>query len=576
MEQLLVNVPEEAESRPETGPQTRPEAVAGGKPRRRASLRTWFTTAAAVLALMVVGTAAVGATLLSHTTTVGNRLVDDLLPAQRDALRLEAALLDQETGIRGYLLGRDPVLLEPYERGLQSERIAVERLATDLDGDEGVRADTDAVREATRIWQDEFATPSLAAARGEGQAPSVQSGKERFDEVRERIAAQQARLDRLQSEARVTFDEARSERDRILLVIMAAFLLAGLGLAVLLNVGVLRPLAEVRAASRRVAAGAFEEEIPQRGPSDLRSLAEAVESMRRRTVAELTASQRTAEELKRTAASLDEQAAELRRSNAELEQFAYVASHDLQEPLRKVASFCQLLEKRYGDRLDERGAQYIGFAVDGAKRMQVLINDLLTFSRVGRVQDAREEVALDGTLDRALRNLAAAVEESDAEVIRPDRLPEVLGDPTLLTMLWQNLVGNAIKFRAPDRVPRVEIEVSEEEATPGFHTFTVTDNGIGIPAEFAEKVFVIFQRLHGRTTYGGTGIGLSLCKKIVEHSGGQIRIDPTHTEGARLVFTLPVLAQEDEGAVTDPAAAGAPSPTTPSAPAPAAPEGSSL
>ncbi|MFD3698897.1 CHASE3 domain-containing protein [Streptomyces sp. NPDC058646] len=558
MEQSLVSVPEQAEFRP--------------RAHRGPSLRTWFTTALTLLALMVIGTAAVGAALLSNTTAAGNQLVDGILPAQREALRLEAALLDQETGIRGYLLAGDPALLEPYERGRQNEQRAVERLTTVLDGDAGVRADIAAVREAARVWQDEFATPAVAAARGEGAAPSVLSGKERFDEVRRRVEAQQSRLDRLQSQARTTFGEARSERDHVLLVIVALFLVAGAGVAVLLNVGVLRPLSSVRAASRRVAEGAFEEEIPQHGPSDLRSLAEAVESMRRRTVAELTASRRSAEELQRTAADLDAQAAELRRSNGDLEQFAYVASHDLQEPLRKVASFCQLLEKRYGDQLDERGAQYIGFAVDGAKRMQVLINDLLMFSRVGRVQDARETVALDGTLDRALRNLSTAVEESGAVVIRPDRLPDVLGDPTLLTMLWQNLVANAVKFRAPDRTPRVELAVSEDESAPGFHVFTVTDNGIGIPAEFAEKVFVIFQRLHGREAYGGTGIGLSLCKKIVEHSGGQIRIDSSYTEGARLVFTLPMLPREGEGAVPDsPSPSAAPLPT---APGPAAPEGS--
>ncbi|MFJ9945271.1 sensor histidine kinase [Streptomyces erythrochromogenes] len=488
---------------------------------------------------MVVGTGALGAALLSHTTTTGNRLVDGILPAQRDALRLETALLDQETGVRGYLLADEPALLEPYERGLPNETEAAQRLAEVLD-DDGVREDLAAVQEAARTWRNEFAAPAIASVENGTVPPSLQAGKDRFDEVRRRITAQQARLDRIQAEARTTFGEARSQRDHILLAIVVAFLLAGSALAVLLHVGVLRPLALVRTASQRVADGAFEEEIPLRGPSDLRALARAVEAMRHRTVADLNASRRNAERLDRTAAELDAQAVELRRSNAELEQFAYVASHDLQEPLRKVASFCQLLEKRYGDRLDERGTQYIGFAVDGAKRMQVLINDLLTFSRVGRVQDARETVALDGPLDRALRNLAASVEESGAEIIRPDRLPNVVGDPTLLTMLWQNLVGNAVKFRSPDRAPRVEVAVVDDPAVePGFLTFAVTDNGIGVPAEFAEKVFVIFQRLHGRETYGGTGIGLSLCKKIVEHAGGRIRIDTDHRDGTRIVFTLP-------------------------------------
>ncbi|MFD5621302.1 ATP-binding protein [Streptomyces yangpuensis] len=543
-----------------TSPAQPPQTSRGRAAARRGpSLQGWLTTVLVVLALMVVGTGALGAALLSHTTTAGNRLVDGILPAQRDALRLETALLDQETGVRGYLLADEPALLEPYERGLANETAAAQRLAAVLDGDDDVRADLAAVQEAARSWREQFAVPAIASVENGTAAPSLQAGKERFDEVRRRIAAQQSHLDRMQADARTTFGEARSQRDHILLAIVVAFLLAGSALAVLLHVGVLRPLALVRTASRRVADGAFEEEIPLRGPSDLQDLARAVEAMRHRTVAELNASRRNAERLDRIAVELDAQAVELRRSNAELEQFAYVASHDLQEPLRKVASFCQLLEKRYGDRLDERGVQYIGFAVDGAKRMQGLINDLLTFSRVGRVQDARETVAMDGPLDRALRNLGTAVEESGAEITRPERLPDVVGDPTLLTMLWQNLVGNAVKFRSPDRAPRVEVAlVDAPAAEPGFHTFTVTDNGIGVPAEFAEKVFVIFQRLHGRETYGGTGIGLSLCKKIVEHAGGRIRIDTDHRDGTRIVFTLPV-ADTDTDTDTD-ATAPAPAP----------------
>lgn len=546
MEHLLVSAPDP----------TDPPTPRGGRSGRTGlSLRAWFMTVLALLGVMVVVTAVVGAALLSNTTAAGDRLVDRIAPAQREALRLESALLDQETGVRGYLLTRDPKLLEPYERGLENERASSRRLETLLDDENTARTDLTAVEEAARTWQESFAVPTLAAAKAGTTGPSVQLGKDRFDEVRERITTQQTRLDSVQADARTTFAQARSERDHVLFAIVVAFLVTGLCLAGLLQMSVVRPLAEVRAASRRVAAGAFDEEIPETGPSDLRSLARAVEAMRRRTVAELTASRHNAEELKRTAADLDAQAVELRRSNAELEQFAYVASHDLQEPLRKVASFCQLLEKRYGDRLDERGSQYIGFAVDGAKRMQVLINDLLTFSRVGRVQDARETVALDGTVDRALRNLATAVEESGAEIVRPERLPSVSGDPTLLTMLWQNLVANAVKFRSPDRPARVEIALRDDEegtgAEPGFHTFTVTDNGIGIPAEFADKVFVIFQRLHGRETYGGTGIGLSLCKKIVEHAGGRIWIDTAHTGGTRMVFTLPVLPHDGSAAGTD-------------------------
>ncbi|MGW0430787.1 sensor histidine kinase [Streptomyces sp. NPDC002990] len=526
-------------------------------------MQAWFGLTLGLLGVMILATAAVGAALFSRTTEAGDRLVDRIAPARMEALHLESALLDQETAVRGYLLTGNPALLEPYERGLEAERRSTARLAELLRDDPAARATTDAVEKAANTWRADFAVPSIDSTRSPSLAPAVQLGQERFEEVRRQAEAQQTRLTRTHAEARATFGLARSDRDRILLAFTAAFLLTGACLAVLLHVSVVRPLAQVRAASQRVADGAFEEEIPQSGPSDLRSLARAVEAMRRRTVDELAASRHNTDELNRTAADLDAQTVELRRSNAELEQFAYVASHDLQEPLRKVASFCQLLEKRYGDQLDERGTQYITFAVDGAKRMQVLINDLLTFSRVGRVQDAREPVALDDTVRRALRNLGAAIEESGAEVVLPDRMPEVMGDPTLLTMLWQNLIGNAVKFRHPDRTPRVEIAVrSEGEADAGFHTFTVTDNGIGIPAEFADKVFVIFQRLHGRETYGGTGIGLSLCKKIVEHAGGRIWIDGAHTGGARLAFTLPVIGGEET-------ASAKPAPASESGPAPA-------
>jgi len=206
-----------------------------------------------------------------------------------------------------------------------------------------------------------------------------------------------------------------------------------------------------------------------------------------------------------------------------------------------VASFCQLLEKRYGDKLDERGTEYIGFAVDGAKRMQVLINDLLTFSRVGRLNTTLTDVDLDATLDEAMENLATAVEVSKAEIVRPaGPLPHIAGDPTLLTMLWQNLIGNAIKFARDGITPRVVIEFERQPDEPDRSwSFSVADNGIGIADEFVDKVFIIFQRLHGRDAYTGTGIGLALCKKIVEHHGGSIWIDTSYAGGTRFRFTIP-------------------------------------
>ena len=321
-------------------------------------------------------------------------------------------------------------------------------------------------------------------------------------------------------------------------IVVAAFLLAAVALTLALNRTVVQPLNRLRVATRRVVDGDFGHRIEITGPSDLRAVSTDVEAMRSELVAAL-------EEARASQADLDAQAAELMRSNAELEQFAYVASHDLQEPLRKVASFCQLLEKRYGDQLDERGRQYIDFAVDGAKRLQVLINDLLTFSRVGRANDARIQLRLDGPLDAAIATLQATIEETGAVIERPAELPEVIGDPTLLGMLWQNLLGNAIKFAAPGRPPVVRISAA---GPPGgdMWEFCVQDNGIGIAAEFADKVFVIFQRLHGREAYPGTGIGLAICKRVVEYHGGEIRLDAGFTGGARICFTLPRITAPPE------------------------------
>jgi len=324
-------------------------------------------------------------------------------------------------------------------------------------------------------------------------------------------------------------------------IVVVAFLLAAVALTLALNRTVVQPLNGLRVAARRVVDGDFSHRIEITGPSDLRAVCADVEAMRSELVAAL-------DEARAAQADLDAQAAELMRSNAELEQFAYVASHDLQEPLRKVASFCQLLEKRYGSQLDERGRQYIGFAVDGAKRLQVLINDLLTFSRVGRGSEVSVRLSLDGPLDDALGALGAAIEESGAAIERPSRLPDVTGDATLLAMLWQNLLSNAIKFRSPGRKPvlRITSEPVTEESGQVWR-FCVEDNGIGIPPEFAEKVFVIFQRLHGRDAYPGTGIGLALCRRIVEDHGGQISVDTGQAEGTRICFTLPQIETSRPG-----------------------------
>ncbi|MGB8939840.1 MAG: CHASE3 domain-containing protein [Streptomyces sp.] len=512
------------------------------------------------MVLLVVAGTVVGARLLGQTADVTDQLADRLQPARTQTYRLQAALVNQETGVRGYAITADRQFLEPYVQGKRDEARAAARLR-DLIGDRPrLLADLKAVQREAADWRRAYAEPLVEKVTpGEPKAvaeTNVERGKKVFDRIRTVWAAQNADLAEAVDDGRAELDSTRTVRTVVLGSMVAVFLLAGVVLAFLVRALVARPLEALRASSRQVARGDFDHVITIDGPSDLRAVAADVEGMRQQIVEELGASRRQRDILTQQAAELDAQAVELRRSNAELEQFAYVASHDLQEPLRKVASFCQLLEKRYGDTLDDRGKQYIDFAVDGAKRMQILINDLLTFSRVGRLNDARVPVDLDQALSKALANLDTSVQDTGAIVERPEKLPEIIGDPTLLTMLWQNLVGNAVKFHHPERTPRIRITCEEDEDS-GTWSFSVTDNGIGIPEEFAEKVFVIFQRLHGRDAYGGTGIGLALCKKIVEHHGGHIWIDSGQAEGTRLCFTLPSDTDTgtETGTETDTAAA---------------------
>jgi PAS domain S-box-containing protein len=255
-------------------------------------------------------------------------------------------------------------------------------------------------------------------------------------------------------------------------------------------------------------------------------------------------------------------AQELARSNSELEQFAYVASHDLQEPLRMVTSYLQLLERKYSSQLDATADQFINYAVDGARRMQNLINDLLNYSRVTTRGQPFVQVDCAEILQQAIANLKFAIEDSSAEITY-DPLPVIKGDPTQLTQVFQNLIGNAIKFRGelPPRIHIGAIRTSEEQGRRGAEEesttqnsaplpltapspenewlFFVSDNGIGLETQYAERIFVIFQRLHGRSKYPGTGIGLAICKKIIERHGGRIWVESEPGQGSIFYFTIP-------------------------------------
>ncbi|WP_236003959.1 sensor histidine kinase [Nonomuraea antri] len=325
--------------------------------------------------------------------------------------------------------------------------------------------------------------------------------------------------------------EVTVQLDRLnvaLIVLFATMLAAGAGLVVIVRYAVLKPIDQLTEQVRTVASGDFDHRLHVDRPAELAELSSHVDSMRRRIVT----AWRTA----------TEQADELRRSNGELEQFAYVASHDLQEPLRKVASFTQMLEQRYGDQLDERARQYIHYAVDGAKRMQLLINDLLDFSRVGRVTGERAPVDAGQALELTLDNLSATIEDTGARVTSDD-LPRIMGNTLQLTQLFQNLIENAIKFRSDDP-PRVHIGAKRDGT---MWEFSCTDNGIGVEPKYADRIFLIFQRLHPRDVYPGTGIGLALCRKIVEYHGGQLWLDDGggQGQGATFRWTLPAVGDDE-------------------------------
>ncbi|MFB0517363.1 MAG: ATP-binding protein, partial [Candidatus Neomarinimicrobiota bacterium] len=231
--------------------------------------------------------------------------------------------------------------------------------------------------------------------------------------------------------------------------------------------------------------------------------------------------------------ALIEQSEALKRSNQELEQFAYITSHDLQEPLRMVSGYSQLLARRYQGKLDADADEFIAYLVDGANRMKRLINDLLTYSRVQRAGRDFEPTDSEAALDQALANLHAAIEEQGAEVSH-DPLPMVMADTSHLVQLFQNLIGNAIKFHGKDP-PNIHVSAKENESK---WIFSVRDNGIGIDPQYADRIFRIFQRLHGREEYPGTGIGLAICKKIVEHHGGNIWVESQPGKGSAFYFDL--------------------------------------
>jgi signal transduction histidine kinase len=491
-----------------------------------------------LMALFSLAAVVVGVLALGHLDSERQRIEGTLDPAALASQQLYSALLNQETGVRGYALTGQTAFLSPYTDGYAAEKVAskqLQRLTPQLPA--ASAAELQATLTQARDWRTRYAQPTIKQIQASGKpvvSPDILAGKAEFDELRVKFAAFQAAVSSTRTQALASLDDASDELHVALLAIAIGFAFVVAGLALVLRNTAIRPVHRLAAEARRVADGDFAHEVGQTGPREIRALAADVNTMRLRILRELATVQAANE-------ALAEHAAELQRSNAELEQFAYVASHDLQEPLRKVTSFCQLLQRRYGGQLDERADQYIEFAVDGAKRMQVLINDLLAFSRAGRSAEELGPVACDAALATATANLSTQIAEAGA-VIEAGPLPVVRAQLTLMSVVFQNLIGNALKFTG-DQPPRIVITAERDGA---FWSFSVTDNGIGIEPQYADRVFLIFQRLHERAAYPGTGIGLAMCRKIIDYFGGRIWLDTGVAEGARFRFTVPA-SEPSEG-----------------------------
>jgi signal transduction histidine kinase len=415
---------------------------------------------------------------------------------------VQGNLTDAESGERGYIITEQEAYLAPYNDACNHVHDNLQDLRVLTSDNPVQQKNLDALEPSvtSRLieLQDRIDMRSKMGMAPVADVIRRSSALSEVNHIREQIETMRLEEDRLLKERSAAVTTS-SHRTRVVMVVGDALALSLLCLA----------------------AFVVRQEMEQRS--------QAEENVRQLNAGlEQRIAERTAE--------LDERAKDLARSNSELQQFAYVASHDLQEPLRMVASFTQLLAKRYSDKLDDDARDFINYAVDGATRMQTLISDLLSYSRVGTQGKALQQTRCDDALDHALRNLKFLIEESGARITR-EPLPVALADSIQMSQLFQNLIANAIKFRGKD-APKVRISAARNSGT---WTISVRDNGIGIHPEYADRIFVIFQRLHTKAEYPGTGIGLAVCKKIVERHGGRIWVEPNPDEGSTFYFTLPAV-----------------------------------
>ncbi|TKK85435.1 HAMP domain-containing protein [Herbidospora galbida] len=490
----------------------------------------WFLLVGAIVTLLFAASIAFTLKTMNDTREARATLIEVIDPLVLHTLEMSTSISNEESTMRGYGRTNEAFYLQDYDIAEKASATAKAKIEALLPRVPELRDEADRLFAATDNWRRVYAqeivrqVPETGKDTASNLAPV---NTEAFGAVRAALAAQQSHLTLLHGDAASRLERGWDVFYGALATLAAVLLLAAIAFTLLVRYVVLRPVAALQAQVRQVAAGDFDTRLNVTRPAEMAELSGHVDAMRRRVLREWRETQRAQQ-------ALADQAAELKRSNSELEQFAYVASHDLQEPLRKVSSFSQMLEQRYGDQLDDRAKQYIKFAVDGAKRMQLLINDLLDFSRVGRVTGDRVPTSTTEALQTALDNLGARIEDTGATVVHDD-LPVVSGNKLLLTQLFQNLIGNAIKFRS-EEPPKIVVTAERKD---GMWEFACSDNGIGVDAKYADRIFLIFQRLHPRDVYPGTGIGLALCRKIVEYHGGRIWLEesPDH-KGTTFRWTL--------------------------------------
>jgi signal transduction histidine kinase len=431
---------------------------------------------------------------------------------------VQKSLLDLETGARGFALTHRVDFLAPWRlarRRLPSQLADLTSLVSDNPRQEQLAR---SIAARLRSYLTDFSVPfvAMASRRPSRAATLVRAGegKRRVDALRRTFARMLANEQSLAAARRHRVDARRTLAIAVVGLGLVACLLFVVAQQLALRRWVLEPLDRLGAAAEGLREGDLTARSGLNGRDEVGRVGEGFDAM---------------------AGALQVTDGDLRRSNAELEQFAYVASHDLAEPLRVMAGYADLLSRKYADELDERADRYIAGITDGSERMRALIDDLLAYSRAGRRDLEFRPVDLDELLAAVRGDLSVAIGEAGAEVVSRG-LPTVRGDASQLRIVLQNLVANAVKFHAPDRRPRVEVAAERED---GAWRIEVRDNGIGIEPRHADRVFRMFQRLHIREEYEGTGIGLALCHRVVERHGGRIWVVPGDGSGTTIAFTLP-------------------------------------